>query len=152
AIHAALHPGQVAALANLGLSPFLFWWNRFPNETFFIYGMAVLSLSGLIFLFNLNLVLERLGAMLPDETLRQETRQFTALNRGLLVALVLLACVYLYLMRMPELPAQLGVVAEVLARSSFWVIVFLLLLPLAMTMALIWKAKEVILESVFGGK
>ena len=31
-----------------------------------------------LFLFNLNLVLARLGEMLPDETLRQETRQFTA--------------------------------------------------------------------------
>jgi hypothetical protein len=28
--------------------------------------------------------------------------------------------------------------------------VFLVLLPLAMTMALIWKIKEVILDSVFG--
>jgi hypothetical protein len=28
--------------------------------------------------------------------------------------------------------------------------VFLVLLPLAMTMALLWKTKEVILDSVFG--
>ena len=31
-------------------------------------------------------------------------------------------------------------------------LVFLFLLPLAMTMALLWKAKEVILESVFSGQ
>ena len=148
----ALDRAKISALINIGLCPFLFWWNRFPREQFFVYGVAMLALSGLIFLFNLNHVLERLGAMLPDETLRQETKQFTALNRGLLILLVLLAGLYLFLGRMPELPRHLGVLAEVLGRSSFWVIVFLLLLPLAMTMALLWKTKEVILDSVFGAK
>ena len=35
---------------------------------------------------------------------------------------------------------------------GFWIIIFLVLLPLAMTMALLWKTKEVILESVFNRK
>ena len=30
-----------------------------------------------------------------------------------------------------------------------WLIVFMVLMPLAMTMALLWKIKEVILASVF---
>jgi hypothetical protein len=35
---------------------------------------------------------------------------------------------------------------------SRWSLLMLLLLPLSLTMALIWKTKEVILESVFGAK
>jgi hypothetical protein len=40
----------------------------------------------------------------------------------------------------------------VLDRGSFWFLVLLVLLPLAMTMALLWKTKEVILDNVFGPK
>ena len=35
-------------------------------------------------------------------------------------------------------------------RSSLWFLIVLVLLPLAMTMALLWKTKEVILDNVFG--
>ena len=64
---------------------------RMPGETFFSAAVMVLELSAVLFLFNLNLVLKRLAAMLPDETLRQETRQFTTLNRWLLVTLLFFA-------------------------------------------------------------
>jgi hypothetical protein len=37
-------------------------------------------------------------------------------------------------------------------RGGGWLLITLTLLPLAMTMALIWKTKEVILDSVFGVK
>jgi hypothetical protein len=148
----ALDRAKLAALVNVGLSPFLFWWNRFPAVQFFGYGVIALALSGLVFLFNLNLVIERLGAMLPDETLRQETRSFTVLNRGLLIVLLLLTGTFIFFGRMPNIPLHLGVLVQTVWDSRFWIIVFLLLLPLAMTMALIWKTKEVILDSVFGAK
>jgi hypothetical protein len=35
-------------------------------------------------------------------------------------------------------------------RAGIWLVIFVVLFPLAMTMALIWKIKEVILASVFG--
>jgi len=41
-------------------------------------------------------------------------------------------------------------VVALLERYNFAAMIVLVLLPLAMTMALIWKTKEVILESVFG--
>src|SRR5208337_925756 len=107
----------------------------------------VLVLSAILFLFNLNVVLKQLGAMLPDETLRQETRQFTALNRWLLVALLLCASAYVVLLHGPRLPASLGSLFVWINRFSFWVLTLFALLPLAMTMALIWKTKEVILDS-----
>ena len=145
---AALDRARLFALVNFGLCPFLYWWNRMPSHPFFTIVISVLALSGLLFLFNLNLVLARLGAMLPDETLRHETKQFTTLNRALLVAMLFLVAIYFVLMRAP-LPPQVSAVIEVLERTSHWSLVFLILVPLSMTMALIWKTKEVILASVF---
>ena len=147
---AALDRARLIGLVNFFLCPFLYWWNRMPDQPFFALVVVVLALSGLLFLFNLNLVLARLGDMLPDETLRQETRQFTAINRGLLVALLLLAGAYVFLLQMPNLPVSLLIVIVRLERMSHWSLLMLALLPLSLTMALIWKTKEVILESVFG--
>jgi hypothetical protein len=148
----ALDRARLIALVNFGLCPFLHWWNKLPEQPFFAFVVALLAMSGFLFLFNLNLVLARLGEMLPDETLRQETRQFTAINRGLLVALLTLAAGYTFLRQMPDLPESLLVVSARLERMSQWSLLMLLLLPLSLTMALIWKTKEVILESVFGSK
>lgn len=147
---AALDRAKLLGLVNLGLSPFLYWWNHVPNQPFFISAVFMLALSGVLFLFNLNLVLVRLGAMLPDETLRHETKQFAGFNRGLLLALLVLAALYAALAQLPNPPDALREVGLRLERSSHWVVIFLVLLPLAMTMALIWKTKEVILDSVFG--
>jgi hypothetical protein len=148
----ALDRAKLLGLVNLGLCPFLYWHNKLPQEPFFNAAVFVLVLSALLFLFNLNVVLKQLGAMLPDETLRQETRQFTALNRWLLVALLLFATAYVVLMNDPRLPARLGALFLWIDRFSFWGLTFFALLPLAMTMALIWKTKEVILDSVFGNR
>ena len=148
---AALDRAKLLGLVNLGLSPFLYWWNRVPDQPFFGIGVLLLALAGVVFLFSLNLVIERLGAMLPDETLRHETKQFTAFNRGLLLALLLFTAIYLGLAQLPNLPVQFRIFALILERGSHWALIVLVLLPLAMTMALIWKTKEVILDSVFGG-
>jgi hypothetical protein len=146
----ALDRAKLLGLVNFGLSPFLYWQNKLPQEQFFNAAVLVLVLSAILFLFNLNIVLKQLGAMLPDETLRQETRQFTALNRWLLVMLLLLATANAVLLRDPRLPAAFGAVFLWINQFSFWVLIIFALLPLAMTMALIWKTKEVILDSVFG--
>ena len=81
----ALDGARLLALVNLGLSPFLYWWNKLPFHPLFSMMAMILAFGALIFLSQLNLVLLRLSAMLPDETLRQEARQFTPLNRGLLL-------------------------------------------------------------------
>lgn len=148
----ALDRARFFALTNLGLSPFLYWWNRLPHLAFFGIAVCILALSAVLFLFNLNGVLQRLGAMLPDETLRLETRQYTALNRNLLLVLLLLTALYVGLAEMQELPGPLLEILLWLNRSGWWALLFLVLLPLAMTMALIWKTKEIILDSVFGAK
>ena len=67
-------PRETPGLVNFGLCPFLYWQNKMPEQPFFNAAVFVLVLSALLFLFNLNVVLKQLGAMLPDETLRHETR------------------------------------------------------------------------------
>jgi hypothetical protein len=149
----ALDRARILALINFGLSPFLYWSSRVPANTFFLAMVLLMAGSGLLFLAGLNVVLQRLGAMLPDEALRTETKQFTFLNLNLLLATFVLGGGYLALGRWQPLPAQLQPLMTTLSeRGNFWffvLIIPLVLLPLAMTMALLWKTKEVILESVF---
>lgn len=148
----ALDRATLPALVNLGLCPFLYWHNKMPADPFFNAAIVVLLLSALLFLFNLNVVIKQLGAMLPDETLRHETRQFTALNCWLLAALLLFTVAYAVLLRDPRLPVALGALFVWLQDFGIWVLTFFALLPLAMTMALLWKTKETILDSVFSAK
>lgn len=153
----ALDRAKLLGLINLGLSPFLFWWNRAPSELFFAISVLVLTVCATMFLINLNTVLHRLSAMLPDETLRQETKQFTALNRLLLLIALVLGTLFASVSRMQVLPVEIVGLLELLERQTGlgWFIItvlpiaLLVLLPLAMTMALLWKIKEVILDNVF---
>jgi len=148
----ALDRALLLALVILGLCPFIYWHNKMPRETFFADAVGVLELAAVLFLFNLNLVLKRLAAMLPDETLRQETRQFTALNRWLLVLLLFFTIGFVVVAQWPQPPTPLVQLAPWLNRAGNLVLIFFVLLPLAMTMALIWKTKEVILDAVFGAR
>jgi hypothetical protein len=148
----ALDRALALGMINLGLSPFLYWWNRMPSSLFFTIVLIVMTVTGLLFVGSLNAVLQRLGAMLPDETLRLETKQFTALNLNLIWATFTLCALYLGLGQLKAPPLYLQAVMIVLDRGSFWFLVLLVLLPLAMTMALLWKTKEVILDNVFGSK
>jgi len=148
----ALDRAQLLALVILGLCPFIYWHNKLPEQIFFGDAVFVLELAAVLFLFNLNLVLKRLGAMLPDETLRHETRQFTAFNRWLLVGLVFFAIVVAALVQLTEPSPSIGKILIWVNRASNLLLIFFILLPLAMTMALIWKTKEVILDAVFGAR
>jgi len=147
---AALDRATVLAIVNLGLAPFIYWWNRMPGVSFYSLAVCALMLSSLLFLFNLNYVLQRLAAMLPDETLRVETTLFGNLNLYLLCAVLSLISLYFVLSEIRALPVFLIEVLRVLDLGRQWLLIFLVLLPLAMTMTLIWKIKEVILGSVFG--
>lgn len=167
---AILARAQLLALINFGLSPFLYWWNHVPANLFFSWMVSLLAFLALLFLFTLNLVLLRLGAMLPDEALRMEIRHYTSLNRNLLIALMTIIAGYLVFTRVllywfpkiPHVPENMNLLSlqimipalgiEISSALLIWLMTCLLvLLPLSTTMALIWKTKEVILENVFGG-
>jgi hypothetical protein len=144
-----LERAKLLAVAVAGLTPFVHWWNQAPNISFFGQMTLLLLFLAIALLFSLNHVLLRLTAMLPDETLRQETAFFSGINRILLVVLaVLLASTFLLAhLRSPILTLipQLGISL----RTYLWVFLSMILLPLALTMTLIWKTKEVILAGVF---
>jgi hypothetical protein len=148
--HIALDRAKILGVINVGLSPFLYWWNKLPAHPFYSAVIHLMMFTGLTFLFALNPVLWRLAAMLPDEALRAETKLFTTLNRYLLLSAVLVAGGYLLLSRVYELPSPVIHVLALLDQRWVWLALFSILLPMAMTMALIWKIKEVILSSVFG--
>jgi len=92
--------------------------------------------------------------MLPDETLRRDMNQFTILNRWLLAVFVMFVTIGVCAsLQYPDVARQLGPGNwQVLVRLSVAFALFLGLCPLAVTMALIWKAKEVILNGAFGIK
>jgi hypothetical protein len=147
--HQTLDRAKLLALVNLGLSPFVYWYNRLPEMPFFAAAVFLLILTGLLFLFNLNHVLQRLAAMLPDETLRAETRVFGNLNISLLSAILLMFGLLYFLRQFEGLPQGVIMFLRTMEYVRYWLLVFLILLPLAMTMTLIWKIKEVIFASVF---
>ena len=149
----ALDRVKLFGLINLGLCPFLFWFSRMPDQPFFRDSIFALVLSALLFLFNLNIVLRQLGAMLPDETLRQETRLFIVLNRWLLVACLV------FLIATAVVPQVVNFSARFSPQFLLWLqhvsttlLLCLGLSPIAITMALVWKTKEVIFDSVFGAR
>jgi hypothetical protein len=70
----------------------------------------------------------------------------------LLAALLIVSGLRVIVARIPQLPAQFAPVLAVWDRGGLVLLAALGLLPLAMTMALLWKTKEVIMDSVFGVK
>jgi len=146
---ASLDRARLFSLLNVGLSPFLHWHQRAPEVLFFSQSAAAMAVSSLCFLFCLNRVLRRLSAMLPDETLRLETAVFTTLNVSLLLLLPGLLGAYLIMIRMGELPLTVRMTIQLLEPLQHWLILFLVLLPVAVTMSLIWKIKEAVFSCVF---
>ncbi len=149
---AALDRAKLLALVNFGLSPFVYFWSRLPTESYYFQTVIALAFTGLLFLYQLNHVLQRLAAMLPDETLREDTRFFTRLNLTLMLLALASVGGYHLLARLDYLPQSLIEALELAqtARIRFALVVVLVLLPVSMTMSLVWKTRDVVLGSVFG--
>ena len=86
--------------------------------------------------------------MLPDETLRLETKLFTTFNRRMLLAIPALFLAYFAVSFISPMPDLLRIILERADTQGLWLTIFLILMPLAMTMALIWKIKEVVFTSI----
>ena len=144
----ALSRAEIFAVLDAGLAPFLYWWHKFPGVPLFAACAGLLLLSSLFLLVQINCVLQRLCAMLPDETLRAETKLFTAFNISLLLAFLAGLSIYFLLTRLPVPPGWLGRWMDAAAGGGVWLALFFMLMPLAMTMALLWRIKEVIFSSL----
>jgi hypothetical protein len=141
---------RLLSLINLSLTPFVYWWSRFPGERAFQSMVDLLVVLVLVFFVELNPLLDRLVAMLPDEALRQETRVFTRIGRLFLIPILAATLFYLLLMRVEPDHPFLGPIFAFMTEGGLWLVLFVLLLPIALTMALVWKIKELIFHSVFG--
>jgi hypothetical protein len=148
----AVDRAELFAILNVGLSPFLYWFHELPRVQMYQMCVALLALSSVVLIVQLNRVLQRLAAMLPDETLRAETKLFAGLNTWLLALLLLSVAAFFGLDQMYSLPAWVDRVLNFFNEHGPWMILFVVLIPLAMTMALIWKTKELIFASVFNGE
>ncbi len=144
-----LERAKLFALINVGLSPFIYWWQKLPQIPFYTQVVGVLGISGLLFLYNLNHVLQRLTAMLPDETLRSETRMFSAMNQHLITSLLIMIALYFVFIQLDTLPQLVIDIVQLMVDARRMLVVVLVLVPLAMTMTLLWKIKELVLASVF---
>ena len=110
---------------------------------------GLLFLSSLFLLVQINCVLQRLCAMLPDETLRAETKLFTALQHLPAPGVFGRPLPLFPLDSLPRpVPPGLDRWMDAAAAAGIWLALFLILMPLAMTMALLWKIKEVIFSSL----
>lgn len=147
----ALDRAKIFATVNLGLSPFIFYLTRLPGELYYRQMMWVMGGASLLYLFNVNRSLKYLALMLPDQTLREDTALFTSMNHGLMITLLALVGAYFGLRQLDDLPLSVIRFLVLLEQQSRWLLIFLVLLPVAMTMSLLWKIKEIVLTGIFGG-
>jgi hypothetical protein len=145
----ALHRAGIFAIVNTGLAPFLFWWHRFPFVPFYFVCVTLLATTGFVFLIQVNQVLRRLAAMLPDEMLRLETRSFSTMNTWMLSTALAILAMYLVFNYLDHSPRLIGRHFFGLQTIGEWLALFLTLMPVAVTLALLWKLKEAILTSFF---
>jgi hypothetical protein len=145
----AISRAEIFAIVNVGLAPFLCWWRRFPSVRFYLLSVELLAVTSLLFLMQLNNVLRRLSAMLPDEMLREETKTYTQGNFWMLLVVLVGLSVYFEFgpFRMTEV--VIGGFHLYTRERLLWLALFLTLMPVAMTMALLWKLKEAIFAGLF---
>jgi hypothetical protein len=145
-----LYEAQLAGLLVVGLTPFLFLWNRAPGEAFYERAVALLLVSSLILLLAVIRALSRLAAMLPDPLLRTDARLFQAVTYLSVAALVVVAATVYW----RGGPLSLGEFLTLPRRpSDLWrhsMLLLLGLVPVALGMAVSWKAKEVVLALITG--
>lgn len=147
---AAVDRATLLVLLLMALVPFAHWWHLAPGQPMFRQSLGLFMFAGIGFMLSVNHVLRRLAAMLPDEVLKSDTRLFAAVNQYLILLLaVLLSLELVTLWAGSRIPAVVHVFLEDISDSRPWLFIMLALLPLALTMTLLWKAKEAIVTSVF---
>jgi hypothetical protein len=158
---------QVLALLMVGLVPFLHWQQQITSDTMtwsqmseaqkhVVYSACIFFTAGMMYVLNLNHVLARLAAMLPDPILRADVRLFVYLNFGLFLLLVIglwmhqkADVVFLGLREFaPAFAESIGSylgLAAMMKAAILWAAT----LVVTLTMTMLWKTKEAILKSVF---
>jgi hypothetical protein len=139
----SIERSEIFGLVGIGLSPFLYWWSRFPNVEFFLVGMALMGLNGMATLYQVNHNLRSIAERIPDESLREEVRFFSTLNTYLLWLGLAFIAAYSALIVGKALPNSMVGLLLTINMVREWLLLFFLLWPLSITMSMIWKAKRV---------
>ena len=148
----AVDRSKALALVLAGFSPFLYWHVVLPEAPAFSAGVWFLAVFAVLFLFHFNYLLQRLAAMLPAEALRQEIMTFTRLNQMILAGLplaVALGHALPQLLAGTDSASRLARAWQQFAPAQEWLFLLFTLLPVATTMAMVWKIKEAVLHSLF---
>ena len=156
---------EVLALLMAGLSPFLHWIQVLPElsvsgysvgQKHIIYSTIIFCTAIIMFLLNLNHLLTRLGAILPDPILRADIKLFVMLNFVLFFPM--LAAMWccrlsneLYSLLYHKAPGLAEGFGNAVGLEDFLrgVVLWIVILIIATTMTMLWKAKEAVLNGVF---
>jgi len=146
----ALFRCQMLALLVVGLSPFLFLWSRVPSVDFFARAVALLLAVALVFLVALLGTLERLAAMMPDDTVRGDASLFRGLTAYVVSVLAGVSVTLYWRIAPGHLSEFLEIPRQPLGLGRQAILLLLVLVPVAMAMAVTWKLKEVVLAAMIG--
>jgi hypothetical protein len=136
-------------IINLSLSPFIYWRLKVPEITAFSVAVWLFFVSNVFFLLILNRIIQQLTMMLPDKTLRLDAKNYGDLNQYMfLLLLIILFLAYLDNF-FKDLPGTVSEFLITVSRFHQWIITVVIVIPLAMTMALLWKTRETILTNIF---
>lgn len=135
---------EIFGLVGIGLSPFVYWWSRFPNVEYFTAGMVLMGLNGLACLYQVNHNLRSISDRIPDGELREEVRFFSYLNTCLLWLGLAFVAAYSALVAWKALPNSMIGLIFTLNLVRQWLLLFFLLWPLSITMSMIWKSKRIL--------
>jgi len=142
-----LDRARLLALTALGLSPFLHWYQRLPGTEPFSTAVGLLTMFSLAFLFALNQVLLRLSRLLPDELIQAEAVLLTRVASLCLLLLPTAVVVWTLLRTWSDPPIFLRIIMVWVDPFHMLAVLFLTLLPLSITMSLLWKLKEAALQT-----
>jgi hypothetical protein len=146
---ASVERARIAAWLVFALGPSAAWWRGGGSEAFFTRSVITLIFAGIGLIMAMNVMMNRLAAMLPDATVRGETKLFARVNIALLAVQAAATGAYFLLLTQPHLAPPLAKLYSWLDDSKAGIVLFFAFAPVALTMTLVWKAKEVILQSAF---
>ena len=142
----------LSSLLSLYFSPFLYWWRARPEETLYTLNLFCLIISVIAFLVSLNFLSMELGRFLSDHSLRKESKLFLGLN-ALVLAVPSSGAFAWAAIRSRRLDSTQSLGLEFLGlfrlyytwRLALFIILFL---PISLTLANLWRVKEILLEEL----
>ena len=142
--HLALGSGSRHAAGNhpLWTDTLFIFLARLSLSILFGHSVHLLFISGMLYLHQLNYAIRRLAFMIPDPTLRQDTELFTGLNRRVLSFLMGLGMFYWSMGWLTAIPAPLYALLKIVDHLIPVAVVLLMVMPVSMTMTMVWKLKE----------